>query len=294
MGDKAKDTMEKMRGFKPPPGAGAAGGILAKLLGGAVVLGAGAYYSLFSVQGGHRALKFNRITGLGEQVVEEGTHVRIPWLEWPVLFDIRTRPRQITSLTGSRDLQMVNVSVRVLSRPNPSELPFIYRRLGMDYDERVLPSIVNEVCKQVVAQFTAVQLLTQREQVSRRIRQNLVDRAIDFNIVLEDVALTDLRFGREFTAAVEAKQVAQQDAERSKFLVEKALEEKRSIIIHAEGEASAAAMISKAIDGKPGFVELRKITTAREIAQLVSRSANKIYLDADTLLLNLPVATKKR
>lgn len=43
------------------------------------------------------------------------------------------------------DLQMVNISLRVLSRPQASNLPYIYRNLGTDYDERVLPSIVNEV-----------------------------------------------------------------------------------------------------------------------------------------------------
>ena len=105
---------------------------------------------------------------------------------------------------------MVNISVRVLSKPDTAHLPEIYRRLGTDYDDRVLPSIVNEVCKQVIAQFNAAQLLTQREQVSRLIRRNLVARAEEFHILLDDVSITDLRFGREFTAAVERKQVAQQ------------------------------------------------------------------------------------
>lgn len=67
----------------------------------------------------------------------------IPWVERPIIYDVRAKPHVIQSVSGSRDLQMVNIGLRVLTRPVSSHLPNIYRRLGTDYAERVLPSIIH-------------------------------------------------------------------------------------------------------------------------------------------------------
>ncbi|CAI5487255.1 unnamed protein product [Closterium sp. Naga37s-1] len=243
----------------------------------AITLGVGGSLlnaSLYTVDGGHRAVLFDRFRGVLEETQGEGTHFLIPWLQKPYIFDVRTRPRSITSVTGTKDLQMVNLTLRVLSKPENTHLPTIFKTLGTDYDERVLPSIGNEVLKAVVAQFNADQLLTERPYVSKLVREALTQRAKDFNIVLDDVALTHLSYGAEFSKAVEQKQVAvmkaeherlfpcdilflslssllvpcilptaQQEAERSKFVVMKAEQERLAAITRAEGESEAAKLV---------------------------------------------------
>eukprot|EP00775_Hariotina_reticulata_P014790 gene14790-14968_t len=138
----------------------AVGGLARVLIGGGLAV-YGAASSLFNVEGGHRAIVFNRLVGIKDEVYSEGTHLMVPWFERPVIFDVRARPSLIQSQSGSRDLQML---------------------------------------------------------VSKDIRRILAERARYFNIVLEDVSITQLTFSKEYTAAVEAKQVAQQEAERAKFI----------------------------------------------------------------------------
>jgi prohibitin 2 len=222
-----------------------------------------------------------------ENVYGEGLNFNIPWVERPVIFDIRTRPVNLQTLTGSKDLQMVTIAIRVLHKPNPNSLVWIYRFLGVNYDERVLPSIMNECAKAVVAKYNANELLTKRDIVSKEISIDLQKRATNFNILLEDVAITHLAFSPEYARAVEAKQVAQQDAERAKYIVIGAQQEKQTIITKARGEAESASLIGTAVKHNPGFMKLRRIDAARDIADIVAKSGNKVYLNADSLLLNL-------
>jgi len=270
-------------------------GNLAKNAGAPLAIGVvgigGTYYigrnAMFQVEPGHVALKYNRLSGVGTTEYSPGLNFMLPWFERPIIFDIRARPHTMTSLTGSKDLQMVNISLRALAKPDPSRLPEIYRTMGLDQQEMVLPSIVNEVLKSVVAQYNASSLILQRELVSKMIRARLVARAKDFHILLDDVSLTHINFSPEYEKAVEQKQVAQQNAERARYIVLKAMEEKKRTIIHAEGEQKSAEMIGAAIKENPGFIELRKIAVAKEVAGLLARSSNRMVLSTESLLLNL-------
>lgn len=113
----------------------------------------------------------------------------------------------------------------------------------------------------------------------RQIRETLTHRADAFNLILDDVSITHLVFGKEFTNAIEQKQVAQQEAERQTYIVAKAEQEKKAAIIRAEGEAQAAQVISRALEESgSGLIEVRRIDAAKEVAEKLTASRAVTYL----------------
>ena len=262
---------------------------------GAAGVGFAGSFCLFNVDGGERAVMWTMFGGIKDKTYGEGTHLMIPYFYRPHLYNVRVRPKLIQTTTGTKDIQIVTIHVRLLYRPNEAKLNHIHKTLGPDYDERVLPSVGNEVLKAIVAQYNAEQLLTSRDKVSKEIRDAITARCAQFDITLDDVSVTHLAYGKEFSKAIEEKQVAQQEAERQKFVVMQADQERIATIIKAEGEAEAAGMISSALkEHGSGLIAVRRIDAAKEIADLLGKSPNVTYLPGgQNMLVNLPTGGKQ-
>jgi len=265
-------------------------GIARTFLAGGVVLG-GVQASIYDVDTGHRVVMYNRFAtpAIEERVRPEGTGFLIPWVNQPFHYDIRITPREYPTQTGTKDLQTVKITLRVLVQPDEAALPKIHRELGQKWHDAVLPSVCNEVLKGIVAEYNAEQLLVQRDTLSEQIHSSLKTRCAEFDILLRDVSITHLTFGTEFAKAIEAKQVASQEAERAKFVVEKSEYEKQATVIRAGGEAESAEILSKAFkESGKGLIEIRRIEAAKDISETLARSRNITYLPTgQSVLMNL-------
>ena len=97
-------------------------------------------------------------------------------------------------------------------------------------------------------------------------------------------------FGKEFTLACEQKQVAQQEAERAKYIVQQMEQEALAAIIKAEGEMQAGKLLKEAVE-KYGFaiLEMRRMEASKRIAETLSKSSGVSYIPGGgNTLLNIP------
>lgn len=100
-----RQAFSKVTANMPKP-SGEAGGAVAKLLSVAGLLAVGGYgalSSIYTVNPGHQAIVYSRAGGLDEiSVKTEGLNFVIPWLQRPIIFDCRTRPKLVNSTSGSK------------------------------------------------------------------------------------------------------------------------------------------------------------------------------------------------
>lgn len=196
------------------------------------------------VQAGDRAVvkTFGEVTG----VFDEGLHFRTPFITSIVTVDVKTKRLVSDSSAASRDLQIVTTQVVLNYSVNSDEVGRLIREVGTEYENIIIDPAIEESVKAATAQFTAEELITQRPLVSQSIRDVLEARLEDESINVEALSITEFNFSEDFSRAIEAKQVAEQDALRAERELDRARIQAQQQVAEAEAQAKARLEVARA------------------------------------------------
>ncbi len=211
--------------------------------------------SFFIVSPGEVAIK----TRLGKIVdsYEEGLHFKVPLMESIIKFSIQIQRADIKTQAFSKDLQTMNVHLVVNHRIQKGTVVSIYRNLGPSYVETIVDPTVQEIFKSIAAKFSAERIIADRNILVEEINQAAKEKLMKQEIIVTDISVVDLDFTEQFLKAVEDKQVADQQAQMSGKLVEKAKRDAEQQIAKSRGEAEALRMQREQVT--PSLIELRKV-----------------------------------
>jgi regulator of protease activity HflC (stomatin/prohibitin superfamily) len=207
------------------------------------------------VPAGHRGvvLQFGAVKG----VMGEGLHLLLPVVQRIELVDVRVQKTETEAAAASRDLQTVRSLIAVNYHVEPAAVGDLYRRVGMRYAATVIAPAVQECVKAVTAQYTAEQLITERQQVSARMREQLQAKLEPYGIVVDGFNVVNFDFSEEFNRAIEAKQAAEQLALKAQRDLERVKIEAEQKLTQARAEAEALRIQKQEVT--PELLRLREI-----------------------------------
>lgn len=162
--------------------------------------------------------RFGRVTG---QELHEGFHLKAP-IDKANVYDVKVQKQEADAAAASKDLQDVNAKVVVNYHLQSGDVSHIHQTVGIEYHDKLIVPAVQETFKATTAKFDATQLITNRNEVKAEVSQQLSDRLAKYGIVIDAVSITNFSFSKEFSSSIEAKQVAQQNAEQAQFNLQKA------------------------------------------------------------------------
>lgn len=190
--------------------------------------------------------------------LDEGLHLIVPFQDRIIPLEVRTQKFEQAASAASKDLQDVRTTVAVNFYINPESANVLWKQVGGDYKNRIILPAIEETVKQVTAKYNAEELITKRPLAKLDIEAELKTRLLEYNLLIEQISITNFQFSPDFTTAIEQKVVAEQSAQKAKnILVQiqveaeqakaKAIGEADANIARANGEALAIETINKAL-----------------------------------------------
>ena len=235
-----------------------------------IIVGVVASQSAQIVDAGHRGvlLHWNAVDVMSPPL-DEGLHFVVPFQDTIVNMEVRTLKFVTATSAASKDLQTVSTEVTVNYSPDPNTVNTLYKEVGLTYESRVIQPAVDEVVKQVTANYNAEELITKRPQVKSDIEEEITKRLNIYNIDTEVISITDFQFSVLFSQAIESKVEAEQKAQKAENDLLRIEVEARQIeqqakgiaaanVAQAEGEAEAIRVINEALSANPFYLEWLK------------------------------------
>lgn len=191
-------------------------------------------------------------------MLNEGMNFKIPYIEKIVLMDCRTQKTEYTMEASSKDLQKIsNFKVAINYNISKDTANQLYREVGVDYKSIIVEPAIQEAMKATIANYTAEELITKRNEVSAFALESLYDKLQDKGIQLTSLNILDLSFSEEFDKAVEEKQIVEQETQKAKYELEKAKVENEKKIENAKAEAEVMKQQNKEITEE--YLKLKEV-----------------------------------
>lgn len=216
--------------------------------------------SFTTVKAGERGVVLNW-GAFNNQIFEPGLHFKVPFMQTVVKTNVQTKAIEVQkSEAYTHDLQVVDIHSVINYNVDPGAVGTVYQQYGLDFASKVLYPNLEASVKQTVAKYTAEDMLSKRAEVQAEIEQALKS-SVPPQFLITKYALVNEAFSADYEAAIERKQVAQQDAETAKNLLTKAQVDAQSTIAKAQGDAEAIKIQAQAINSQGGadYVQLQAI-----------------------------------
>ncbi|MDB9721689.1 prohibitin family protein [Nitrosopumilus sp.] len=261
--------MSKYQSSSPNVNTGAAKIVVAAVIV-LIVIAVVASSSVKIVDAGNRGILTHwNAVDLTNPPLDEGIHFVIPFQDDVIQMEVRTLKYDTSTRSASQDLQTVQTTVTVNYHPDTEKVHFLYKEIGLSYENRVIQPAIDETVKQVSANYNAEELITKRPLVKADIENAIRDRLNQFYIETEVISITDFEFSPLFAKAIESKVEAEQKAQKAendliRIEVEARQLEAQAVglaaanVAEAQGEAEAIGIINDALSNNPFYIEWLK------------------------------------
>ena len=211
--------------------------------------------SITIVPAGHKGVTLNMgaVTGA---VMNEGINFKIPFVQNAEIIDVRVKKYESKdNSSASKDLQTIKSSIAVNYRVNQDHVADLYQKIGMSYESTVINPAISECIKSVTSRYTAEELITKRTEVSEEMKKFLQKKLSEKYILVDSFNIINFDFTDAFNTAIEEKQIAEQNALKAKYDLERIKTEAEQAVTKAKGEAEAMKLKNEQISQSIIYLE---------------------------------------